>query len=94
VDQTVTVDLKATRSVRAVKLRMKNSQKPLRVFVYVGDGTTWTLMGLIRPQENIALAPWFDTTAATPLPGRYVKLAFENEGLWGWYINEVKIYGY
>jgi hypothetical protein len=93
-DQVVTVDLKATRNVRSVKLRMKHAQRPLRVYVEVGNGSTWTPMGLIRPLENIALAPWYDVAAATPLAGRYVRLRFENEGLWGWYINEVKVYGY
>lgn len=98
VDQTVTVFLGQTRNVGSVKLRMKHAmtQRPLRVYVEVGDGTTWTMMGLLRPNErdNTTNADtWYSVTLPTTLSGSRVRLRFENEGLWGWYINEVKVYG-
>jgi hypothetical protein len=96
VDQTVTVDLKVTRNVRAVKLRMKHlvTQRPKRVIVSVGSASAgWTPIGLIQPRENCVTAPWYDVTVPSPVATRYVKLDFENEGEWGWYINEVKVLG-
>lgn len=98
VDQEVTVFLGATRNVYSVKLRMKHAetQRPKRVYVEVGDGTTWTEMGLLRPNErdNATNADtWYSVTLPTALSGSRVRLRFRNEGAWGWYINEVKVYG-
>lgn len=97
-DQTVTVSLGQSRSVGSVKLRMKHAmnQRPLRVYVELFDGTTWTMMGLLRPSErdNATNADtWYSATLPTMLTGTQVRLRFENEGRWGWYINEVKVYG-
>jgi hypothetical protein len=98
VDQAIDINLHATYNVRSVKLRMKFSmtQRPKRVFVYVGDGTTWTPMGLLRPNErdNTTNADtWYSATLPATLSGSHVKLQFENDGAWGWYLNEVKVYG-
>ncbi len=93
-DQTVTIDLNSSYNIRSVQLRMTFTQKPKRVYVYVGDGTNWTQIGLIQPREGAVTAPWFDATVCNPVSGRYVKLDFENDGEWGWYIKEVKVYGY
>lgn len=98
-DQTVTVNLGQTRTVRSVKLRMKHSmtQRPRRVYVSIGNGaSTWTTMGVLRPNErdNATNADtWYYATMPAAISGTHVKLEFENDGLWGWYINEVKVYG-
>lgn len=97
VDQTVTIDLKASRHVRSVKMSFQNTQMPRRVIVKVSDSSTYSDtapgLGLVRPLEGGFSAPWFDATLPTPLVGRYVHLRFENDADWGWYINEVKVYG-
>ena len=98
VDQTVDINLHATYNVRSVKLRMKHlmTQRPKRVYVSVGDGTSWTLIGLLRPNErDNATNPdtWYYATLPATTAGSHVKLEFQNDGEWGWYINEVKFYG-
>lgn len=97
-DQTVTVSLGTTRNVHSVKLRMKHAetQRPKRVYIEVGNGSTWTEMGLLRPNERDNTTnpdTWYSVTLPTALSGSHVRLRFENEGAWGWYINEVKVYG-
>ena len=97
VDQTVTVDLKVTRQVRSVKLRMKHlvTQRPKRVVVSTSTSSAgpWTSIGVIQPREVSLTAPWYDVTVPSRVSARYVKLEFENEGEWGWYINEIKVFG-
>jgi hypothetical protein len=98
VDQAIDINLHATYNVRSVKIRMKHlvTQRPMRVWVHVGNGTTWTPMGLLRPNErDNATNPdtWYTLTLPATLSGSHVRLVFENEGAWGWYINEVKVYG-
>jgi hypothetical protein len=98
-DQTVTVNLGQTRNVYSVKLRMKHTmaQRPRRVYVSVGDGaSTWTTFGVLRPNERDNLSnpdQWYHATLPAAVAGTHVRLQFENDGEWGWYINEVKVYG-
>ncbi len=98
-DQAIDINLHATYNVRSVKIRMKHSmtQRPKRIWVHVGNGSTWTAMGLLRPNERDNTTnpdTWYHVTLPATLSGSHVRLVFENEGAWGWYINEVKVYGY
>jgi hypothetical protein len=95
VDTTVTIDLNGTaRKVRMVKIRFAHPQKPLRVRVYAGASTsTWVPMGLLQPSAYPDTQEWFELIVPNPITAGKVWLVFENEGGWGWYINEVKVYG-
>ena len=94
-DTTVTIDLNgAARKVRMVKIRFAHTQKPLRVRVYAGASvSTRVPMGLIQPSAYPSTQDWFEVIVPTPITAGKVWIEFENEGGWGWYINEVKVYG-
>ncbi len=90
-DQTVVFDLQATRMVGKVELLFSHPQKPAAVEISLGkeqDGP-WTTFGTIAPGER---SGWHTVVVEAALSARYVRLFFKLDN-WGWYVNEVKIWG-
>jgi len=94
--QTVTFDLKKAYLVSEVALRLPTKNNPATVAISTALDTAgpWRPVGILKLEEQTQ--PWWklrtDTAAEGQAPARFVKLDFKIKD-WGWYLNEVKIYG-
>jgi hypothetical protein len=90
-DQTVVFDLQDTRRVDKVQLLFAKDPKPASVDISLGDRREgpWRDFGTLLLEERCG---WYEAVGAAAQPARYVRLFFKLNA-WGWYLNEVKIWG-
>ncbi len=95
-NQTVVFDLQAIHRVGKVELLLSHAQKPKSVSISLAlhSAGPWTVFGTIVPGE-IGPGPaalWHQAAVDAAREARYVRLFFELDN-WGWYVNEVKLWG-
>jgi len=94
--QTVTFDLKKSYALEEVALHLSSEHKPATVAVAVARESAgpWQELGVLKLEDQTA--PWWRLKLSDALRriagARFVRLDFKIKN-WGWYINEVKIYG-
>lgn len=90
-DQRVVLDFRKPYRIEKISLRLLHPEKPARIEVEISDPTDSSFfpVGVITPEERTG---WYDLQLPQAVAGRYLRLIFRLKN-WGWYINEVKVWG-